>query len=40
MQKSPPPLARRFDQLANDILDRIQPKKAPADDDAPIPLLV
>ncbi len=40
MQKKPPPLARRFDQLASDILDRLAPQKAPADDDSPIPLLV
>ncbi len=40
MHKKPPPLARRFDQLANDILDRIQPSGAKVEDDAPIPLLV
>lgn len=41
MHKKPPPLARRFDQLASDILDRLaQQEKAPAEDDAPIPLLV
>lgn len=40
MQKNPPPLARRFDQLANDILDRIAPSKGALDDDSPIPLLV
>jgi chromosome partitioning protein len=40
MQKIPPPLARRFDQLASDILDRLTPHKVPVDDDTPIPLLV
>jgi chromosome partitioning protein len=42
MSKKPPPLSRRFDQLANDILDRINAtsEKAPSDDDSPIPLLV
>jgi chromosome partitioning protein len=41
MQKKPPPLARRFDQLANDVLDRLTPQKAPVtEDDTPIPLLV
>ncbi|MFO0554509.1 MAG: ParA family protein [Polyangiaceae bacterium] len=40
MQKKPPPLARRFDQLASDVLDRLAPQKVPADDDTPIPLLV
>jgi len=40
MQKAPPPLSRRFDQLASDLLDRITPKDSPADDDSPIPLLV
>jgi chromosome partitioning protein len=41
MQKRPPPLARVFDQLASDVLDRLEPpgdKKD--DDDGPIPLLV
>jgi chromosome partitioning protein len=41
MQKKPPPLSRRFDQLATDVLDRSAPsQKAPAEDDTPIPLLV
>ncbi|NUO54518.1 MAG: ParA family protein [Polyangiaceae bacterium] len=41
MQKKPPPLSRRFDQLATDVLDRLAPsQKAPAEDDTPIPLLV
>ncbi len=42
MQKKPPPLSRRFDQLASDILDRVNAtsEKAPAEDDSPIPLLV
>jgi chromosome partitioning protein len=41
MQKKPPPLSRRFDQLASDLLDRLSPsQKAPAEDDTPIPLLV
>lgn len=40
MQKKPPPLARRFDQLANDVLDRLAPAGSRLDDDAPIPLLV
>ena len=39
MQKRPPPLARVFDQLANDLLDRLDPGAA-EDDDGPIPLLV
>jgi chromosome partitioning protein len=39
MQKRPPPLARVFDQLANDVLDRVEPMAA-EDDDGPIPLLV
>lgn len=39
MQKRPPPLARVFDQLANDVLDRLEPAGA-EDDDGPIPLLV
>lgn len=39
MQKRPPPLARVFDQLANDVLDRLEPTAA-EDDDGPIPLLV
>ena len=41
MQKRPPPLARVFDQLAGDILDRIEPPGAmKEDEDVPIPLLV
>ena len=41
MQKRPPPLARVFDQLANDVLDRIAPAPATTEeDDVPIPLLV
>src|SRR5262245_19321402 len=41
MQKRPPPLSRVFDQLASDILDRLeQPGEKKEDDDVPIPLLV
>lgn len=40
MQKKPPPLARIFDQLASDVLDRIAPAHASEDDNVPIPLLV
>lgn len=42
MHKRPPPLARVFDQLANDVLDRIAPRgeQVSEEDDAPIPLLV
>lgn len=41
MQKRPPPLARVFDQLASDVLDRIQPPGSNQDEDnAPIPLLL
>jgi chromosome partitioning protein len=42
MHKKPPPLARVFDQLANDVLDRISPPDASRtpEDDEPIPLLV
>lgn len=40
MQKRPPPLARVFDQLASDVLDRLEPHAASEEDDAPIPLLV
>ena len=41
MHKKPPPLARRFDQLANDVIDRMQPAGAKVvEDDAPISLLV
>jgi hypothetical protein len=29
MQRRPPPLARIFDQLANDVIDRLQPAIAP-----------
>jgi chromosome partitioning protein len=39
MQKRPPPLARVFDQLANDVLDRLDPLSA-EEDDGPIALLV
>lgn len=39
MQKRPPPLSRLFDQLANDVVDRLDPRAA-EDDDGPIPLLV
>jgi chromosome partitioning protein len=39
MQKRPPPLSRIFDQLANDVVDRLDPRAA-EDDDGPIPLLV
>ncbi len=41
MQKRPPPLARLFDQLANDILDRLDAERGEKEeDDGPIPLLV
>ena len=41
MQKRPPPLARVFDQLASDVLDRLDPKTSEKeDDDGPIPLLI
>src|SRR4051812_4456019 len=40
MHKRPPPLARVFDQLASDVLDRIDPHVAKEEDDGPIPLLV
>ncbi|HVY44954.1 MAG TPA: ParA family protein, partial [Minicystis sp.] len=40
MQKRPPPLSRVFDQLASDILDRLDPDTEKEDDDGPIPLLV
>lgn len=41
MAKRPPPLARVFDQLASDVLDRLEtPGEKKEDDDAPIPLLV
>ncbi|CAN97229.1 ParA family protein [Sorangium sp. So ce327] len=39
MQKRPPPLARVFDQLANDVLVRLDPT-SPDDDDGPISLLL
>ncbi|MGK3959061.1 ParA family protein [Sorangium sp. So ce291] len=39
MQKRPPPLARVFDQLANDVLVRLEPT-SPDDDDGPISLLL
>jgi chromosome partitioning protein len=41
MHKRPPPLSRVFDQLASDILDRLDPPQADKEeDDGPIPLLV
>jgi chromosome partitioning protein len=40
MQKKPPPISRRFDQLASDILDRMSQDKTPAEDDSAISLLV
>ena len=41
MQKRPPPLSRVFDQLASDVMDRLDPPGAKKeDDDVPIPLLV
>ncbi len=41
MQRRPPPLSRVFDQLANEVLDRIEgPSEKKEDDDVPIPLLV
>lgn len=42
MQKRPPPLARIFDQLANELLIRMDPDegRAKEEDDGPIPLLV
>jgi chromosome partitioning protein len=41
MQKRPPPLARVFDQLASDVMDRLEtPGEKKEDDDVPIPLLV
>src|SRR5262249_47687201 len=41
MSKRPPPLARAFDQLASDVLDRIAPpREKKEEDDVPIPLLV
>ena len=40
MQRRPPPLARIFDQLANDVIDRLQPERSAEEDDGPIPLLV
>jgi chromosome partitioning protein len=41
MQKKPPPLARLFDQLANDVMDRLDTHQGDKEeDDGPIPLLV
>jgi chromosome partitioning protein len=41
MQKRPPPLARLFDQLANDVLDRLDAHGGgKEEDDGPIPLLI
>ena len=41
MQKRPPPLARLFDQLAIDILDRLDAQSGDKEeDDGPIPLLL
>jgi chromosome partitioning protein len=42
MQKRPPPLSRVFDQLANEVLDRLAARQeiATEEDDGPIPLLV
>lgn len=41
MQKRPPPLARLFDQLATDVLDRLDGNRGDKEeDDGPIPLLV
>ena len=41
MQKRPPPLARVFDQLASDVLDRLHPQGSTKEEDnAPIPLLL
>jgi len=41
MQKRPPPLARLFDQLATDVLDRLDAHKGnKEEDDGPLPLLV
>jgi chromosome partitioning protein len=42
MQKRPPPLSRVFDQLANDVLDRLEPARGSAteEDDGAIPLLI
>lgn len=41
MQKRPPPLARLFDQLATDVLDRLDANRGEKEeDDGPIPLLV
>ena len=42
MQRRPPPLARIFDQLANELLVRIEPNEGATkeEDDGPIPLLV
>ena len=41
MSKRAPPLARVFDQLASDVMDRIEPPgDRKEEDDVPIPLLV
>jgi len=41
MQKRPPPLARLFDQLATDVMDRLDANRGDKEeDDGPIPLLV
>jgi len=41
MSKRPPPLSRVFDQLASDVMDRIEPPgEKKEEDDVPIPLLV
>lgn len=41
MQKRPPPLARLFDQLATDVMDRLDGNHGEKEeDDGPIPLLV
>lgn len=41
MQKRPPPMSRVFDQLASDVLDRLEPVEDKKEDfDVPIPLLV
>ena len=41
MSKRAPPLSRVFDQLASDVMDRIEPPgEKKEEDDVPIPLLV
>lgn len=41
MSKRPPPLSRVFDQLASDVMDRLDPPgEKKEEDDVPIPLLV